>query len=188
MVKLSQQKSWVARASFARLAGDQTPCAGRVPWAWILGRTHRHIAVSSPYTQAGPSPGQVPRLVDPGGPWGHGCSRSSGPIARPVPMCVWLIYFLLMRKGREGGGVGRARDSHMRDLGRYAAAFQIAGFGPRLVRRFASAFCFSCMLPTSTDLRAYNARGTLASAAQAVRVATRRHCGTDDKNDKATRH
>lgn len=38
----------LAQASLVRFAGDQTPCAGRMPWAWILGRTHRHIAVSSP--------------------------------------------------------------------------------------------------------------------------------------------
>lgn len=84
-----------------------------------VGANTSTIAVSSPCAQSRAGPGRVlgwPTRV------AHGCSRSSGPIARP-------FY------GPSGScGRGCAR-SHMRDLGRYAAAFQIAGFGPCLVRR-----------------------------------------------------
>lgn len=76
----------------------------------------------------------------------------------------------------------------MRDLGRYAAAFQIAGFGPCLVRRsfllFVSRACcrrqLTCALMTP---------GMFTSAAQAVVCrddrATGRQCG---HWDKTTRH
>lgn len=150
----SQQESWMVQASLARLGGDQTPCAGRMPWAWILGRTHRHIAVSSPvHTSRAIFQG---RSLGRSG-WAHGCSRRSGPIARAVCCASQMAYLVLMRK--RGDWLCKS-ESHMRDLGRYVGAFQIAGFGPCLCATLAFfAFCFSCMLQPSTDLCAYTARG-----------------------------
>lgn len=90
--------------------------------------------------------------------WAHGCSRRSGPIARPVCCASQMACLVLMRK--RGVDSLCKRESHMRDLGRYVGAFQIAGFGPCLCATFALLlFCFLCMLQPSTDLCAYTARG-----------------------------
>lgn len=91
-----------------------------------VGANTSTIAVSSPCRQTGPVQ--------------EGCSvgRPGWPMDAPAAadQLPWLsthAAIWLMRKR------GCAR-SHMRDLGRYVGAFQIAGFGPWLVQRRALLF------------------------------------------------
>lgn len=143
-MELTRQTATVAQPPLARLAGDQTPCAGEAATALDVGANTSTIAVSSPCTHAEPVQERcsVGRPGWPGEPWMLPQQRAN---------CQASL--------RQSGTCGRrCARSHMRDLGRYAAGFQIAGFGPCLVQRRALLFVYRACCTHQLTCALMNAR------------------------------
>lgn len=101
--------------------------------------------------EAGPAQGKVPRVLDPGWPMEVPAAADQ----LPDPVRAHLAYLVLMWKGEGDGLYGCARKPHARS---WTLRYRIPDRWVRTMpcATLASAFCFLCMLPTSTDLCAYD--------------------------------